>query len=202
MPSATLFTLDAAGWCPQAIQQASPNHDARPAATRIDLLVIHNISLPQGQFGGPHIAKLFTNQLDLQADPSFASLQGLKVSAHFLIRRDGSLMQFVSTLQRAWHAGLSDFEGRSRCNDYSIGIELEGSDFVAFETAQYNTLVTLTCCLQVQHPLQAVCGHQHIAPQRKTDPGPCFNWSMYHSQWLLHRSQNPPLPELRFTALA
>jgi AmpD protein len=194
--------LDAAGWCPQACQHPSPNYNARPPLCAIELLVIHNISLPPGQFGGPYIADLFGNQLDINADASFASLQGVKVSSHFLIRRDGSLLQFVSTLQRAWHAGASHFEGRSHCNDYSIGIELEGSDFVPFEDAQYNRLVELTYCLQTHHPLLAVCGHQHIAPGRKTDPGPCFNWPVYHSQWMALGGLDSALSGLRFPSPA
>jgi AmpD protein len=165
-------------------------------------LVIHNISLPPGQFGGPYIADLFGNQLDVDADASFASLQGVKVSAHFLIQRDGSLLQFVSTRQRAWHAGVSHFEGRSRCNDYSIGVELEGSDFVPFDEAQYNRLVELTYCLQMHHPLRAVCGHQHIAPGRKTDPGPCFNWPAYHSQWMILGGRNRAPSGLQFPSPA
>lgn len=173
------LVMDAAGWCPQAQCLPSPNCDARPASTAIDLLVIHNISLPPGQFGGPHIADLFGNCLDCDAHPYFDQLRALHVSAHFLIRRDGSLMQFVSADERAWHAGMSSFKGRERCNDFSIGIELEGSDFVPFDERQYRCLAALTSALRQRYPLRAVAGHEHIAPGRKTDPGPFFDWKMY-----------------------
>ncbi|WP_105533692.1 1,6-anhydro-N-acetylmuramyl-L-alanine amidase AmpD [Solimicrobium silvestre] len=178
------------GWASQAEQQASPNFDARPTACAPELLVIHAISLPLGQFSEAgaqafYIADLFLNQLDYSAHPDFEQLKGVRVSAHFLIRRDGSLVQFVSTDQRAWHAGLSDFMGRTRCNDFSIGIELEGSDFVPFEAAQYVTLTRLTATLVQHYPIQHIVGHQDIAPARKTDPGPFFNWQQY--QDLLHQ---------------
>ena len=175
--------IDPHGWCVTAQRVPSPNFDQRPPSTVIDLLVIHNISLPPGQFGGPWIAHLFTNCLDAHADPYFETLQSLRVSSHFLIRRDGQLVQFVSTLQRAWHAGVSQFGGRERCNDFSIGIELEGTDDQAFCSAQYDSLCGLTRSLQRVHPLRTVTGHQHIAPGRKTDPGPFFDWSRYQSQW-------------------
>ncbi len=178
-----VWQIDAQGWCPQALHLPSPNCDARPSPDQIDLLVIHNISLPPGQFGGPWIEDLFTNVLDPAADPYFVHLQALRVSAHFLIRRDGQLVQFVSTLQRAWHAGASSFGGRERCNDFSIGIELEGTDTVPFCSEQYAALCQLTQALRQAHPLCAVTGHQHIAPGRKTDPGPCFDWHRYQSQW-------------------
>lgn len=171
--------IDDAGWCNLAQRRPSPNFDARPPATAIDLLVIHNISLPPGQFGGPYIADLFDNCLDCDAHPYFDQLRTLRVSAHFLIRRDGSLLQFVSANDRAWHAGVSSFEGRERCNDFSIGIELEGSDFVAFDERQYRSLADLTAALQQRYHLRAVAGHEHIAAGRKTDPGPCFDWNAY-----------------------
>lgn len=177
------WQIDPQGWCPQALHLPSPNCDDRPVAICTDLLVIHNISLPPGQFGGPWIADLFANVLDPAADPYFEQLQSLRVSAHFLIRRDGQLLQFVSTLQRAWHAGVSVFDGRERCNDFSIGIELEGADTVPFCAEQYLVLSRLTHALQHAHPLRAVTGHQHIAAGRKTDPGPFFDWSLYQSQW-------------------
>ena len=196
------MVLDAAGWCLAAQCHPSPNFDARPDGCAIELLVIHNISLPAGQFGGPYIADLFANQLDLHAHPSFASLQGVRVSAHFLIRRDGSLLQFVSTEQRAWHAGLSTFEGRDRCNDFSIGIELEGCDSLPYEIPQYQILVNLTLCLQERYGLRAVCGHQDIAPGRKTDPGPHFDWAgfeaAFHCQEQARQAGDAPLPSLRF----
>lgn len=171
--------IDDAGWCNLAQRRPSPNFDARPASAAIDLLVIHNISLPPGQFGGPYIADLFDNCLDCDVHPYFDQLRTLRVSAHFLIQRDGSLLQFVSANDRAWHAGVSSFEGRERCNDFSIGIELEGSDFVAFDERQYRSLADLTAALQQRYHLRAVAGHEHIAAGRKTDPGPCFDWNAY-----------------------
>lgn len=175
----TALTIDAAGWCPQARQLPSPNRDPRPEGMAVELLVVHNISLPPGEFGGEQIAQLFTNTLDCDAHPYFDRLRELKVSAHFLLRRDGSLLQFVSTCERAWHAGVSCFELRERCNDYSIGIELEGCDEQPFEAIQYERLAALTLALRQRHPLRAVAGHEHIAPGRKTDPGPCFDWALY-----------------------
>jgi AmpD protein len=175
----SLWQIAPDGWCQSATICASPNYGVRPDATDISMLVIHNISLPQGQFGGPYIQELFQNTLDCDSDPSFASLRGLEVSAHFLIRRDGQLLQFVSTLERAWHAGLSSFEGRTGCNDFSVGIELEGTDELAFEAAQYQTLVALTRALLQRFPIQVIVGHNEIAPGRKTDPGACFDWLRY-----------------------
>jgi len=173
------FSIDDAGWCRAALRVPSPNRDNRPDSAPVDLLVIHNISLPPGEFGGGEIAALFTNCLDCDAHPFFDRLRGLRVSAHFLVRRDGSLVQFVPTVERAWHAGVSAHRGRERCNDFSIGIELEGSDFVPFEDAQYDTLAALTRALAERHPLRDVAGHEHIAPARKTDPGPFFDWERY-----------------------
>jgi AmpD protein len=175
------FSVGADGWCAQACRYDSPNFDARPPGAAIELLVIHNISLPAGQFGGPHIADLFTNRVDFHAHPSFSDLRGLEVSAHFLVRRDGRVLQFVSCEQRAWHAGRSRFEGREQCNDFSIGIEMEGSDHVAFSPAQYESLAGLTRALCARYHLTAVQGHEHIAPGRKTDPGPFFEWERYRS---------------------
>lgn len=177
-----LFSMDADGWCADASRAGCTNFDARPANTDISLLVIHNISLPPGEYGGTWIEALFANTLDCDAHPDFDQLRGLQVSAHFLIRRDGQLLQFVSTLQRAWHAGQSTYQDRTRCNDFSIGIELEGSDFEPYTDAQYQTLVNLTCSLAVRHPLTDVVGHQHIAPDRKTDPGPFFDWQRYRKE--------------------
>lgn len=173
------FLIGADGWAGEALRMPSPNFDARAPGTQIDLLVIHNISLPPGQFGGPFIADLFGNCLDCDAHPYFDQLRALRVSAHFLIRRDGSVMQFVSANDRAWHAGVSSFCGRERCNDFSIGIELEGTDFAPFEPAQYETLAALTLALRARYPLTDVAGHEHIAPGRKTDPGPFFDWEHY-----------------------
>jgi AmpD protein len=171
--------IGADGWCQGALRYDSPNFDARPAGAAVELLVVHNISLPAGRFGGPHIADLFTNRVDFAVDPSFADLRGLTVSAHFLVRRDGRAIQFVSCNERAWHAGVSCFGGREQCNDFSVGIEMEGSDFVAFSPAQYDTLVALTLALAARYPLAAVQGHEHVAPGRKTDPGPFFDWQMF-----------------------
>jgi AmpD protein len=179
MGALTRAAIGADGWCDGALRYDSPNCDARPAGTPIDLLVVHNISLPAGRFGGPHIADLFTNRVDFAADPSFADLRGLTVSAHFLVRRDGRVLQFVSCNERAWHAGVSCFGGRDQCNDFSVGIEVEGSDFVAFSPAQYETLAALTIALAARYPIAAVQGHEHIAPGRKTDPGPFFDWEMF-----------------------
>lgn len=177
--------LDATGWlrpAPGVNLVPSPNQDPRPGHEPPSLLVLHNISLPPGEFGGPHIVRLFTNSLVLAGHPWFENIRGLRVSAHFLIRRDGQLLQFVATLQRAWHAGVSEFEGRSRCNDFSIGIELEGTDNQPYEPVQYTRLQALTACLRAHHPLTAVRGHEHIAPGRKTDPGPSFDWSTHGRQ--------------------
>lgn len=176
-----LFDLAADGWCTQARRLPSPNCDARPDGMAIDLLVIHNISLPPGQFDGDAVVDFFLNKLDFDAHPYFDRLRELTVSAHFLIRRDGALLQFVSANNRAWHAGVSNFDGRERCNDFSIGIELEGSDFEKFNDAQYACLAKLTRALQQRYPLQAVVGHEHIAPARKTDPGAFFDWKRYRA---------------------
>jgi AmpD protein len=162
------------------------------AGTNIDLLVIHNISLPPGQFGGPFIADLFLNRLDYNADPYFDRLRPLRVSAHFLIRRNGVVMQFVSANDRAWHAGASSFCGQERCNDFSIGIELEGTDLEPFEDVQYAALASLTVALKAAFPLMNVTGHEHISPGRKTDPGPFFNWTEYQSRY--HQQQSERVP--------
>ncbi|GAB4121311.1 MAG: 1,6-anhydro-N-acetylmuramyl-L-alanine amidase AmpD [Sideroxydans sp.] len=159
----------------------SPNFDRRPPGTPVSLLVIHSISLPPDQFGGPDVCRLFTNTLDCSAHPYYAQLQGLRVSAHFLIRRDGQIIQFVSCRQRAWHAGVSQWQGRERCNDFSIGIELEGCDSVPFETVQYRELIRLTRLLRRHYPLRDIAGHADIAPGRKTDPGQYFDWARYRA---------------------
>lgn len=200
------FKIEADGWCANAIRMPSSNFDARPEQSQIDLLVIHNISLPPGQFGGRHVCDLFTNQLDCDAHPYFAQLRDLRVSAHFLILRNGEVMQFVSTNDRAWHAGLSNFSGRERCNDFSIGIELEGSDVEPFEAIQYAKLAELTHALQRCHPLSAVTGHEHIAPGRKTDPGPYFDWLRYkaeHQQRVQQKAKEVPfMKPLHFVPVA
>lgn len=173
--------INVEGWLSGVCRIVSVNHDRRPAGTEIDLLVIHNISLPPDQFGGPDIVKFFTNQLDNDAHPYYAQLRGVRVSSHFLIRRDGGIVQFVPCRQRAWHAGVSSWQGRSRCNDFSIGIELEGSDFVPFTDQQYAALARLTRRLQRAYPIRSIEGHSDIAPGRKTDPGPCFDWPRYRA---------------------
>jgi len=170
--------VDAQGLLVGGLYIASPNCDDRPPGA-IDLLVIHNISLPPGEFGGDGVKRLFTNTLDATAHPYYETIAGLKVSAHFFVRRDGQIMQFVPCLKRAWHAGASCWQGVSRCNDFSLGIELEGSDEVPFTDAQYDALTRLTMALRAAYPIRGIAGHSDIAPQRKTDPGPCFDWRRY-----------------------
>jgi AmpD protein len=165
------------GWLPEARHIVSPNFDERPVANDICLVVIHAISLPPGLFGGQGIIDLFTNQLNPEDHPYYREIAHLRVSAHFLIRRSGELIQFVSLLKRAWHAGVSEWAGRERCNDFSIGIELEGCDDRSFEKIQYTTLNAVLADLQKHHSLQAVVAHSEIAPGRKTDPGPLFDWN-------------------------
>ena len=154
----------------------------------MSLLVIHNISLPPGEFGGTGIAELFTNRLDAAAHPYYATVAGANVSAHFLIRRDGELLQFVPCGSRAWHAGDSSWKGRARCNDFSIGVELEGSDDAPFTSAQYRRLAGLTRALTARYPIRDIVGHSDIAPGRKSDPGPHFDWLRYHA---LIRKRSP-----------
>ena len=176
--SAGPFVVGHDGWVSGARALPSPNFEARPDGSTPSLIVIHNISLPPGEFGGAAIADLFLNRLDCDAHPYYdAHLRGLRVSSHFVIRRDGELEQFVSCDERAWHAGVSDFFGRTRCNDFSIGVELEGADDQPFEAAQYATLAALVAALDARYPLEALAGHSDIAPGRKTDPGPHFDWS-------------------------
>ena len=169
------------GWLEGVRRVISPNRDARPADAVIDLLVIHGISLPPGEFGGPHIEALFTNTLDPAAHPYFAKACAARVSSHVLIRRSGELIPFVPFHERAWHAGASCFENRTRCNDFSIGIELEGSDDDPFTGIQYEKLAELTRALQEAYPIEDIVGHSDIAPVRKTDPGPCFDWQKFRS---------------------
>jgi AmpD protein len=164
------------GWLPAARRVPSPNCDQRPEGETVRLIVIHAISLPPDQFGGSGIIDLFTNCLDPATHPYFRELQGLRVSAHFLIRRDGELIQFVPCSRRAWHAGVSNWLGQTNCNDFSIGIELEGCDQQVFEDGQYRVLDHLLCELRRRYSIEAVVGHSDIAPGRKTDPGPCFDW--------------------------
>ena len=166
------------GWWHAATRVESPNHDARPDGMPVTLAVVHSISLPPGEYGGPHIEQLFTNRLDWDAHPYFDRIRGLRVSAHFLVRRDGVLLQFVSCDCRAWHAGRSSWRGHDECNDYSVGIELEGLEGERFEAAQYDTLVRLLGALRAQYPIDAIVGHEHVAPGRKVDPGPGFDWPL------------------------
>lgn len=173
---------DAAAWLPGALVCPSPHCDDRPDPEDISLLVIHNISLPPGQFGGGHVQAFFRGELDPDAHSYFADIAAMRVSAHFLIERDGSLTQFVPCGRRAWHAGQSCFAGRPACNDYSIGIELEGTDETPYSNQQYRVLSDLTLRLQRLYPAisrQRITGHEFIAPGRKTDPGPAFDWARY-----------------------
>jgi N-acetyl-anhydromuramoyl-L-alanine amidase len=172
------------GWLPQTRRVPSPNHDRRPPGCAVDLLVIHGISLPAGELGGPWIDALFQNRLSPTAHPSFAGLRGLRVSAHLLIQRDGELVQYVPLHLRAWHAGRSRFRGRDGCNDFSIGIELEGTDTLPYTDAQYVALTRVTGILMGLFPAitrDRITGHSDIAPGRKTDPGPAFDWTRYLS---------------------
>lgn len=178
--------IDAAGCARGVRQRPSPHHDARPAGMAVELLVIHCISLPPGVFGGPAVDELFMGTLDCDADPAFDALRGLRVSAHFVIDRRGTPTQYVSTQARAWHAGQSRWRGRSRCNDFSVGIELEGTDTTPFEAAQYATLIPLVRALRAAHPIVDVVGHSDIAPGRKTDPGTGFDWARLHAGIAAH----------------
>ena len=164
-----------------ARQLASPNFNQRPEQTEIQLIVVHNISLPPSQFGGGYIEQFFQNQLDWSAHPYFQTIEGMQVSAHVLILRTGEVLQFVNFKDRAWHAGRSSYLGKVECNDYSIGIELEGSDDSAFEDVQYQSLVEVTVALQQAYPQirQHIAGHSDIAPGRKTDPGEFFQWHYF-----------------------
>ncbi|MEH2921674.1 1,6-anhydro-N-acetylmuramyl-L-alanine amidase AmpD [Samsonia erythrinae] len=170
------------GWLSDITRMPSPHYDDRPNNEVPSLLVIHNISLPPGEFGGPYIDHLFTATLDPTAHPYFADIAHLRVAAHCLIRRDGQVTQYVAFDRRAWHAGVSEFEGRERCNDFSIGIELEGTDTLPFTAAQYQSLVAITQVLMRHYPItpSRIVGHSDIAPGRKTDPGPAFDWDCYH----------------------
>ena len=174
--------MDAEGWLDGDSRIDSPNCDARPQDEMPTLLVVHNISLPPGEFGGPGVIELFTNRLDSTTHPYYATIHELRVSAHFFIRRDGELIQFVPCAKRAWHAGASSWQGRERCNDFSIGVELEGTDELPFTDEQYARLAELARALRVAYPgLRDVAGHSDIAPGRKTDPGPCFDWEKFRT---------------------
>ena len=165
------------GWLEGVRRVESPNQDDRPADSEISLLVVHSISLPPGEYGGDAIERFFTNRLDAQAHPYFQEIAEMRVSAHFLIRRDGELVQFVPVLKRAWHAGVSSWRGRSACNDFSVGAELEGTDDGPFEEAQYQALDALVRRLREALPLRDIAAHSDIAPGRKTDPGAGFAWA-------------------------
>ena len=164
------------GWWTGARRVESPNFGPRPEGSQVSLVVLHNISLPPDQFGGPHVEQFFTNRLDPAGHPYFATIADVQVSAHFFVRREGEVVQFVSGDARAWHAGLSAWQGRGNCNDYSIGIELEGCDTRPFAPAQYAALWPLLEAIRLAYPVTAVAGHEHVAPGRKTDPGPHFDW--------------------------
>ena len=173
--------IDSEGFAVGVRYVASPNCDERPAGVEIGLLVVHSISLPPGQFGGAGIEQLFLNRLDPTEHAYYAGIADLRVSAHFVIRRDGEIIQYVPCVKRAWHAGLSSWSGRARCNDFSVGVELEGCDDAAFEDAQYDALARLTRALLRVYPIAGVAGHSDIAPGRKTDPGPFFDWPRYRA---------------------
>ena len=177
------FAIDR-GWLTPARKVSSPNFGPRPPGSVVDLLVIHNISLPPGEFGGPGIEQFFCNTLDCDAHPYFDALRGVEVSAHLLVRRCGELVQFVSFDDRAWHAGRSSFAGRQECNDFSIGIELEGTDLDPYDERQYRVLAAVVQALLIEYPLMnthRITGHSDIAPGRKTDPGPAFDWQGFRA---------------------
>ncbi len=174
--NAPVRPLFESGWYRFARRLDSPNFGPRPDGACIDLIVVHSISLPPGRYGGDEVQRLFTNTLDWDAHPYFQGIRGLEVSSHFYIRRDGALWQFVSCDARAWHAGASQWRGRGNCNDDSVGIELEGLEGDTFEPAQYEALASLAAALQQHYPIRHIAGHEHIAPGRKQDPGPGFDW--------------------------
>ncbi len=180
-----------AGWWSGAQRCPSPNFGPRPEAQAPNLLIVHSISLPPGVYGGDEIERLFTNRLDWDAHPYFEAIRGLEVSAHFLLRRDGTCLQFVSCDERAWHAGRSHWQGRDNCNDFSVGVELEGLEGGLFEPAQYRQLARLTRALAANYPIAEAVGHEHVAPGRKADPGPGFDWARLRREL---RRRHPALP--------
>lgn len=182
MPPEAPSVLWRDGWYRFAHRCDSPNFGPRPAGAQVDLVVVHSISLPPGRYGGDEVRQLFTNTLDWDAHPYFKSIEGMQVSAHFFIRRDGALWQFVSCDDRAWHAGASRYRGRANCNDDSVGIELEGLEGEAFEPAQYEALASVCASLAQHYPVRHVAGHEHIAPGRKNDPGAGFDWGQLQRQ--------------------
>jgi AmpD protein len=171
------------GWLADVRHVLSPNQGARPAGTAVSLVVVHNISLPPGEFGGEWVENFFVNRLDPQAHPYFATIAGLEVSSHFYVRRSGRIVQFVGCDRRAWHAGRSAWQGRENCNDYSVGIELEGCDDLPFEAAQYEALWNLIDALRGRYPISAIAGHSDVASGRKTDPGPYFDWAAVRERY-------------------
>ena len=189
--------VDEHGWLAGARRIESANHDARPAGAVVDLLVIHHVSLPPGRFSGDAVQRFFTNALDPAAHPYFAGIAHLRVSAHFLVRRRGELLQFVSCDARAWHAGASSFMGRERCNDFSIGVELEGTGDVSYTDAQYRVLARVALALSKRYPLRWVAGHEDIAPGRKTDPGASFDWPRALAALAPMRLSRPFEPQAR-----
>jgi AmpD protein len=197
MPSARTprYTIDAEGWLATARRVPSPNFNERPAGTPISLLVIHSISLPPQQYGGAWIDDFFQNRLDCNANSFFAGICTMKVSSHLLIRRDGEMVQYVPFLKRAWHAGVSSFDGVSDCNDFSIGIELEGCDADGYEAAQYRALAAVTRAIRKAYPKitgKRIAGHCDIAPGRKTDPGPHFDWPRYRKLIAARKAAGKP----------
>ncbi len=170
------------GWFKAARACPSPNHGPRPALTRIELVILHSISLPPGHYGGPAVERFFTNRLDARAHPYFQGIADLQVSAHFFVRRDGQVLQFVDVERRAWHAGISQWRGRSQCNDHSVGIELEGLEGRHFEPAQYRSTAALLQALVQRWPIVDLAGHEHVAPGRKADPGPGWDWQRLRRQ--------------------
>ena len=182
--------LDGAGWLDGARRLPSPNFDERPAGAIPTLLVVHGISLPPGAFGGDGVERLFTNRIDVAAHPFYATIAQARVSSHFFIRRDGSLLQFVPCERRAWHAGASRWKGRTCCNDFSIGVELEGTDARPYTARQYARLARLVKLLRTRYPLADLAGHCDIAPGRKSDPGPAFDWRRLRA--LLGEEAPPP----------
>jgi N-acetyl-anhydromuramoyl-L-alanine amidase len=177
-PDSTAPGLWQGGWYRFARRLASPNFGARPAGAQVDLIVVHSISLPPGEYGGDQVQRLFTNTLDWNAHPYFKSIEGMAVSSHFYVRRNGELWQFVSCDDRAWHAGASHYRGRADCNDDSVGIELEGLEGGPFEPEQYEALAGLCAAIAQRYPVAHIAGHEHIAPGRKRDPGEGFDWAL------------------------
>lgn len=184
-----LFSIND-GWLTEVIQHPSPFFTPRLPSDSIELLVVHNISLPAGQFNTPYINDLFLGKLDCDADKTFSDLKGVEVSAHCLIKRDGTITQYVSFNDKAWHAGISEFKGKDKCNDFSIGIELEGCDDIAYEDIQYKQLAKVAASIQQAYPLiqdSHIKGHCDIAPGRKTDPGDIFHWQIFHQYLLAYK---------------